>query len=54
VSGVLSGMHEPQSSHFRLLSAFAPAELLERATAAAAEAGFLAHEFGDSTLVLAQ
>jgi S-adenosylmethionine:tRNA ribosyltransferase-isomerase len=53
VSGLLTGIHEPTASHFRLLEAFAPPDLLRRAHAHAEEAGYLAHEFGDSALVLA-
>jgi S-adenosylmethionine:tRNA ribosyltransferase-isomerase len=53
VDGVLTGLHEPGSSHFELLTAFAAAPLLERAHRAAEAEGYLAHEFGDSMLVLA-
>jgi len=53
VDGLLTGMHEPSESHFRLLSAFAPGELLASAHAHAASAGYLSHEFGDSMLILA-
>ena len=53
VDAILTGMHEPGSSHFDLLTAFAPAELLERAHRAAEDAGYRAHEFGDSMLVTA-
>jgi len=52
VDGVLSGMHEPATSHFALLEAFASRALLERALAAAERAGYVQHEFGDATLVL--
>lgn len=52
VDGVLTGMHEPGSSHFALLEAFAPRDLLEHALARAETRGFLQHEFGDSMLVL--
>ncbi|MBX7079620.1 MAG: S-adenosylmethionine:tRNA ribosyltransferase-isomerase [Nannocystaceae bacterium] len=52
VDGVLSGVHEPGSSHHALLSAFAPATLLERAHAYALSHELAIHEFGDSTLVL--
>ena len=52
VSGLLTGMHEPSTSHFSLLGAFAPAALLERAHEYALEAGYLQHEFGDSCLIL--
>jgi S-adenosylmethionine:tRNA ribosyltransferase-isomerase len=53
VDAVLTGMHEPGSSHFHLLTAFAPPELLARAHARAEAEGYLAHEFGDSMLVFA-
>lgn len=52
VDGLLTGMHEPTTSHFALLSAFAPRELLERALGAAERAGYLQHEFGDACLIL--
>jgi len=42
VDAVLTGVHEPGSSHFHLL---------ERAHAHAHAAGYLAHEFGDSVLL---
>jgi S-adenosylmethionine:tRNA ribosyltransferase-isomerase len=51
VSGIFTGMHEPEASHFSLLEAFAPRALL--ADAHAEEGGYLAHEFGDSMLILA-
>lgn len=53
VDGLLTGMHEPTASHFELLQTFAPIELIERAYAHATEAGYLCHEFGDSTFLLA-
>lgn len=53
VDGILTGLHEPGSSHFSLLSAFAPAARLEAAFRAAESDGYLAHEFGDSMLMLA-
>ncbi|HEY8207294.1 MAG TPA: S-adenosylmethionine:tRNA ribosyltransferase-isomerase [Myxococcaceae bacterium] len=52
VDGVLTGMHEPSSSHFQLLLAFADEPLLRRAHAHALGHGYLWHEFGDSCLVL--
>jgi S-adenosylmethionine:tRNA ribosyltransferase-isomerase len=52
VDGLLTGMHEPDSSHFALLAAFAPPDLLRAAHAHAEAAAYLAHEFGDSSLVL--
>jgi len=53
VDAVLSGMHEPGTSHFELLTAFVGRGLLQRATAEGEGRGYLVHEFGDSCLVLA-
>jgi S-adenosylmethionine:tRNA ribosyltransferase-isomerase len=52
VDGLLSGIHVPGESHFRVLAALAPRALLGEAVAHAEESGYLAHEFGDATLVL--
>jgi S-adenosylmethionine:tRNA ribosyltransferase-isomerase len=52
VHGLLTGIHEPGTSHFALLRAFAPVDLLEDALRHADDRGFLQHEFGDSMLVL--
>jgi S-adenosylmethionine:tRNA ribosyltransferase-isomerase len=52
VDGLLTGLHEPGSSHFELLRAFAPEDLLREALAHAEVEGYLAHEFGDSSLIL--
>jgi S-adenosylmethionine:tRNA ribosyltransferase-isomerase len=52
VHGLLTGMHDPSASHYRLLQAFAPAPLLEAAYRHAEAAGYLGHEFGDSCLIL--
>jgi S-adenosylmethionine:tRNA ribosyltransferase-isomerase len=52
VDGVLTGLHEPGSSHFEMLKAFAPEGLLREAYAHAEAAGYLGHEFGDSSLIL--
>ena len=51
VDAVLSGTHEPGSSHFELLEAFAPRELLLRAAEHAHLRGYLTHEFGDCCLI---
>jgi S-adenosylmethionine:tRNA ribosyltransferase-isomerase len=53
VDGLLTGLHEPGTSHFALLEAFAERALLLRALEHAARTGYLEHEFGDSCLVLA-
>jgi S-adenosylmethionine:tRNA ribosyltransferase-isomerase len=52
VDGLLTGWHEPESSHLDLLEALAGAALLERSYSAAAEHGYLWHEFGDLHLIL--
>jgi S-adenosylmethionine:tRNA ribosyltransferase-isomerase len=52
VDGLLTGMHEPESSHFDLLQSFAPRDVLLAANRHAEERGYLGHEFGDSSLVL--
>ena len=52
VDGLLTGLHEPRSSHLRMLAAFAGPELLSRCYAAAIGAGYLWHEFGDVHLLL--
>jgi S-adenosylmethionine:tRNA ribosyltransferase-isomerase len=49
---LLSGLHEPGTSHFSLLEAFAPRALLERSFRHAEREGYLEHEFGDSCLIL--
>jgi S-adenosylmethionine:tRNA ribosyltransferase-isomerase len=51
VDGVLTGLHEPGSSHFALLGAFASPTLLAQAWRAAEAGGYLTHEFGDAMLV---
>jgi S-adenosylmethionine:tRNA ribosyltransferase-isomerase len=52
VDGLLTGLHEPRSSHLRMLAAFAGAELLGRCYQAATGSGYLWHEFGDVHLML--
>ena len=53
VRGILTGLHDPTASHFHLLQAFAPPDLIREAYAHAEAAGYLCHEFGDSNLILA-
>jgi S-adenosylmethionine:tRNA ribosyltransferase-isomerase len=53
VDGVLTGLHEPGTSHFELLRAFASETLLRSAYEHAEANNYLGHEFGDSALVLA-
>ena len=52
VDGLLTGWHEPEASHLRLLEAAAGDALLARCYRAALEHGYLWHEFGDSHLVM--
>jgi S-adenosylmethionine:tRNA ribosyltransferase-isomerase len=52
VDGLLTGLHEPESSHLDLLRAVAGQELLARSYQAALEQGYRWHEFGDSHLIL--
>ncbi len=52
VDGLISGWHEPSSSHLQLLEAAAGPELLRRSYEAAGVCGYRFHEFGDSHLIL--
>jgi S-adenosylmethionine:tRNA ribosyltransferase-isomerase len=52
VDGLVTGWHEPESSHLSLLEAAAGRELLARSYAAARAGGYRFHEFGDSHLIL--
>jgi S-adenosylmethionine:tRNA ribosyltransferase-isomerase len=52
IDGLLTGLHESNSSHLDVLRAAAGEELLYRSYEAALEHGYLWHEFGDSQLIL--
>ncbi|MGA9596622.1 MAG: S-adenosylmethionine:tRNA ribosyltransferase-isomerase [Acidimicrobiia bacterium] len=52
IDGLVTGWHEPRSSHLRLLEAVAGRELLERCYTRALDDGYRWHEFGDSLLIL--
>ncbi|HVG74311.1 MAG TPA: S-adenosylmethionine:tRNA ribosyltransferase-isomerase, partial [Thermoleophilaceae bacterium] len=52
VDGLITGWHEPESSHLQLLEAAAGPELLTDSYAAAHAHGYRFHEFGDSHLIL--
>jgi S-adenosylmethionine:tRNA ribosyltransferase-isomerase len=52
VDGLITGWHEPQASHLRMLAALAGVPFLERCYQAALGDGYLWHEFGDSHLIL--
>jgi S-adenosylmethionine:tRNA ribosyltransferase-isomerase len=52
VDGLLTGLHEPRSSHLRMLAAFHGAGLLDACYDAALSGRYLWHEFGDVHLLL--
>jgi S-adenosylmethionine:tRNA ribosyltransferase-isomerase len=52
VDGLLTGLHEPRSSHLRMLAAFHHEGLLRDCYQAALSHGYLWHEFGDVHLLL--
>jgi len=51
VDAIISGTHEPGTSHYELLRAFASDAVLDRAGTALEQAGYLTHEFGDTVLI---
>jgi S-adenosylmethionine:tRNA ribosyltransferase-isomerase len=52
VDGIVTGMHEPTESHYRLLTAFVAEPALRAAVDHAIQHGYQGHELGDVTLVL--
>jgi S-adenosylmethionine:tRNA ribosyltransferase-isomerase len=52
VDGLLTGLHEPRSSHLRMLAAFHGADLLDACYDAALSGRYLWHEFGDVHLLM--
>jgi S-adenosylmethionine:tRNA ribosyltransferase-isomerase len=52
-SGLLTGIHTPQESHYQLLRSLVSEGALTRISARAAEAGLQGHEAGDAMLILA-
>lgn len=52
VDGLLTGWHEPEASHLRMLEAVAGRRALELAYRTAIDAGYRWHEFGDVHLIL--
>lgn len=52
VDGLITGWHEPESSHLALLEAIAGTDLLDASYAAAVAEAYRWHEFGDSHLIL--
>jgi S-adenosylmethionine:tRNA ribosyltransferase-isomerase len=51
VDAIISGTHEPGTSHYELLRAFAGDAVLRQASAVLDSHGYRTHEFGDSVLV---
>jgi S-adenosylmethionine:tRNA ribosyltransferase-isomerase len=51
VDAILSGTHEPGTSHYELLRAFARDEALARGARELDARGYRTHEFGDSVLI---
>ena len=52
VDGMLTGFHDPRTSHLALLYALAAPDVVRSAYAEALRRGYLWHEFGDSHLIL--
>jgi S-adenosylmethionine:tRNA ribosyltransferase-isomerase len=52
VDGLLTGLHEPRSSHLRMLAAFHGPDLLDACYDAALSERYLWHEFGDVHLLM--
>jgi S-adenosylmethionine:tRNA ribosyltransferase-isomerase len=52
VDGIFTGVHATPETHFALLGAFAPRDLLGAALEAAEAKGFVTHELGDAMLIL--
>ena len=53
VNVLLTGVHEPGTSHYELMRAFVDEETLQRASAKMTALGYHTHEFGDSVLASA-
>jgi S-adenosylmethionine:tRNA ribosyltransferase-isomerase len=52
IDGLVTGWHEPESTHLMMLESFAARDTLASAYDAALDHGYLWHEFGDSHLIL--
>jgi S-adenosylmethionine:tRNA ribosyltransferase-isomerase len=52
VDGLVTGWHEPESTHLMMLESFTGRDALCAAYRAALDGGYLWHEFGDSHLIL--
>ena len=54
IDGLITGLHEPRTSHLLMLEAIAGPELLRACYDEAVARSYLWHEFGDSNLMLAR
>jgi S-adenosylmethionine:tRNA ribosyltransferase-isomerase len=52
VDGLITGLHEPQSTHLAMLAALAGFEHISLTYQEALKAGYLWHEFGDLHMIL--
>jgi S-adenosylmethionine:tRNA ribosyltransferase-isomerase len=52
VDGLITGFHEPKTSHLQLLSALVPQDLLIKSYREAIDQGYYWHEFGDMNLII--
>jgi S-adenosylmethionine:tRNA ribosyltransferase-isomerase len=52
VDGILTGLHDPEQSHFQLLRAFADECFLRRSWQYATENSYVCHEYGDLCLII--
>ena len=52
IDGLLTGLHEPSSTHLSMLLAIAGDQVVRQAYQAALKTGYLWHEFGDLHLIL--
>lgn len=51
VAGLITGLHDPESSHIEMISAFLDDSVLRSAYSTAASIGYEWHEFGDLSLI---
>jgi S-adenosylmethionine:tRNA ribosyltransferase-isomerase len=52
INGLLTGLHDPVTSHLAMLYALAGKALIQEAYTEAVRSGYRWHEFGDSHLIL--
>ena len=51
VNALVTGMHEPESSHMHILKTLCPLALIQQGYQEAAQLGYRGHEYGDLSLV---